>query len=525
MNLPLVFDIATGLIFIFLTLSLLASEIQELITTVLQWRADHLKKSIEVLLTGNSDELGAYQKFVDQLYHDPLIKALNQESKGLLPRFFRGIIRRTGAVYRTATGARNVFGDRQAGPFTGPSYIPSKPFAEALLQKLDLELLTHKVSEFTIRELGRERLAQVEAVLKSLRNSLGDDSLLEAEFNALKQRLDDIRQDFRSNRVSLSKSIDLATEQIQQFIDSTEAYLKDNNHCKDIILGRLPYLKQAISLKKLEPTLTEVLSMVMTQRNDLPAELAEVIAQVRANADTLPPQLKRNLLSLADQAQMKTEGLRDGVRTLEKEVEDWYNRSMDRASGVYRRNAKGVAIVLGILIATATNTDTFLVVDRLTRDTAVRQAIAQSAEQLITTGDRPTRVADLVPTNPALPNALPAGVDVSPLPANASANPQNVAEIQQELSNVRDALDNVLDEIPLPIGWNQRNMQQQFGSGGETAQAAKSVNRLVAVPKAVLGWVITGIAISMGSSFWFDLLGKIVRVRNTGSPTKPSASD
>lgn len=524
MNLPLVFDIAIGLIFIFLTLSLLASEVQELITTVLQWRADHLKKSIEVLLTGSSDEVGAHQKFVDSLYNDPLIKALNQESKGLFPQFFRGIIRRVGALSRSITGARNVFGDRQSGPFTGPSYIPSKPFAEALLQKLDLDLLTHKVSEFTIRELGRERLALVEDILKSLRNSIGDDSLLEVEFNSLKRQLDDIRADFRSNKVSLSKSVDLATDQIKQFIDSTEAYLKDNNHCKDIILGRLPYLKQAVSLKKLEPTLTEVLSMVMNRRNDLPVELAEVVAQVRANADALPPQLKKNLLLLAEQAQMKAEGLRDSVRSLEQEVEAWYDRSMDRASGVYRRNAKGVAIVLGILIATATNTDTFLVVDRLSRDTAVRSAVAQSANHLIESTDRPTRVANVVPVDPTLPPP-PSGIEPSPPAATPSANPQNVEEIQQELSEIRDALDNVLDEIPLPIGWNEQNMRQQFGDWGKSAQVSKPVNLLVAVPKAVLGWVITGIAISMGSSFWFDLLGKVIRVRNTGSPTKPSASD
>ena len=36
MNLPVVFDIAIGLIFIYLILSLLAAEIQELITTILQ---------------------------------------------------------------------------------------------------------------------------------------------------------------------------------------------------------------------------------------------------------------------------------------------------------------------------------------------------------------------------------------------------------------------------------------------------------------------------------------------------------
>jgi hypothetical protein len=39
MNLPVIIDIIIGLVFIYLSLSLLASEIQELIATVLLWRA------------------------------------------------------------------------------------------------------------------------------------------------------------------------------------------------------------------------------------------------------------------------------------------------------------------------------------------------------------------------------------------------------------------------------------------------------------------------------------------------------
>ena len=68
MNLPVVLDIALGLTFIFLVLSLLASEIQEIIGTLLQWRAEHLKQSIEVLLSGNDrDKEKAAQALADAL--------------------------------------------------------------------------------------------------------------------------------------------------------------------------------------------------------------------------------------------------------------------------------------------------------------------------------------------------------------------------------------------------------------------------------------------------------------------------
>ena len=56
MNLPFILDIAIGLIFIYLILSLLASEIQEFLSTVFQWRAKHLKDSIENLLAGSNNE-------------------------------------------------------------------------------------------------------------------------------------------------------------------------------------------------------------------------------------------------------------------------------------------------------------------------------------------------------------------------------------------------------------------------------------------------------------------------------------
>jgi hypothetical protein len=38
------------------------------------------------------------------------------------------------------------------------------------------------------------------------------------------------------------------------------------------------------------------------------------------------------------------------------------------------------------------------------------------------------------------------------------------------------------------------------------------------------GWLVSGIAIAMGAPFWFDLMGKLVNVRNAGSKP-PSSAD
>ena len=40
---------------------------------------------------------------------------------------------------------------------------------------------------------------------------------------------------------------------------------------------------------------------------------------------------------------------------------------------------------------------------------------------------------------------------------------------------------------------------------------------------AIIGILITGLAMSLGASFWFDLLGKFMNVRMTGK-TEPTAT-
>ena len=39
------------------------------------------------------------------------------------------------------------------------------------------------------------------------------------------------------------------------------------------------------------------------------------------------------------------------------------------------------------------------------------------------------------------------------------------------------------------------------------------------------GWFISGIAIAMGAPFWFDLLSKVMNVRNAGKKGKQSSKN
>lgn len=95
-----ILDIAIGLVFVFLLLSLVCSAANELIETILKQRSRNLEKAIKELITDDS--------FVKKLYNHALINGL-----------FRG-------NYEEASKGR--------GPFNKlPSYIPARNFAIALL--------------------------------------------------------------------------------------------------------------------------------------------------------------------------------------------------------------------------------------------------------------------------------------------------------------------------------------------------------------------------------------------------------
>ncbi|HBK64307.1 MAG TPA: hypothetical protein DD000_12495, partial [Cyanobacteria bacterium UBA11166] len=154
MNIPTLVNITISLIFIYLILSLLASEIQELLTTLLQWRAVHLKESIEGLLSGDNqgEDVTKVRQLANQIYENPLIKGLNQEAKGFLATIPRKFSRMIGSMFRL--GKPKIFGKNNSGP----SFMSSQVFASSLLDTLKIPELMRKITALNLRIFLREKL-------------------------------------------------------------------------------------------------------------------------------------------------------------------------------------------------------------------------------------------------------------------------------------------------------------------------------------------------------------------------------
>ncbi len=104
---------------------------------------------------------------------------------------------------------------------------------------------------------------------------------------------------------------------------------------------------------------------------DIPKTLDELMNDVENNPE-LPDSLKQTLSSLSRKAKFKAEDTSKEMSQMETEVENWFNSSMERLSGVYKRNVKGVALIIALAIAIIANVDTIYIVNSLSQDKALQ---------------------------------------------------------------------------------------------------------------------------------------------------------
>lgn len=281
-------------------------------------------------------------------------------------------------------------------------------------------------------------------------------------------------------------------ESFDRYIESFQAEMPEDELCGKA-LRRLKFLKkdifddidQAILLGGLQPNINEVVQTI-DQTSDIYKEIKAAIQDEDSEThqgikkafqtiettaiENLPPSVVQNLAVLAKRAQARVKNTEEGMKALRLEIENTFDSSMERASGVYKRNAKGAAILIGLAIAITANADAIHMISRLSKDSALRDTITNSAGEIV------------------LRNST------------------------VDLDQLRQEADEVLTNISLPIGWGDANLEQQIKWTRQSRTTFPYLKILALIP----GWLLSGIAIAMGAPFWFDLLSKIVNVRNSG---------
>ncbi|MBP0001252.1 MAG: hypothetical protein J7641_20055 [Cyanobacteria bacterium SID2] len=513
MNLPLVVDIAIGLIFIYLILSLLASEIQELITTLFQWRAEHLRRSIQVLLEGGgktrqSDRSEQLSKEVDRLtetlYTHPLINTLNQEAKGKFANLYRGIFNTViGGCYKSASWLyqflNRAFGRKVEpidNPFdkqpSAPSYIPAESFASTVVETFQMSQVGRVV---TLSRLEKFEQRQVSDVLKQIRY-LSDPESRRLANERLRQAVREwniAREDFSKQLTTLQATIDRMEHTFNAYIGYCSEFIQEPENIKKFFIHELQFIKdnyysiteKPAVLTALKPSLNELVDLIQNKPKiyqelenavrDKNSPTYQKFAQIIDSLPDLPAPVQQSLSALSGRIKSQKHDLEEELQDLQNEIERWFDASMTRAQGVYRRNARGIAIAIGFVVAVVTNTDTLFMVDSLSNNQILRDTVTDYAKTQL--------------------------------------------ERDPSLAAVKENVRQELREMSLPLGWSEEIKQQQIPDDVQTFAVPNTQFKFrspMPYLRRAFGWFVTGIAISMGSAFWYDLLKKVVNVKNTG---------
>ncbi|MDQ3651856.1 MAG: hypothetical protein M3458_16595 [Acidobacteriota bacterium] len=170
--------------------------------------------------------------------------------------------------------------------------------------------------------------------------------------------------------------------------------------------------------------------------------------------------IKKAFLIMIDEARGNIDAVRDNV-------EGWFDSSMDRVSGSYKRRMQWIVLGLAFAVTVALNVDTVTIANRLSRDAALRNSLVAQAQVF---AQQPTR-------------------------------PDNTRPPEERL---RETIATV-QGLGLPIGWS-----------GDARLPVEQI------PTRLLGWIVTAFAVSLGAPFWFDTLNKFMVIRSTIKPHEKS---
>src|SRR5262249_58822116 len=178
----------------------------------------------------------------------------------------------------------------------------------------------------------------------------------------------------------------------------------------------------------------------------------------------------------------------DDLVSFKNGISDWYNRSMDRVSGWYKRYAQKWLLGLSLVLAVSCNVDTIHIIQALSSDPKL---LAETLNQAISSAKAGTAQPGGTPSTEPAKTAQP-----SPAPS------EDTTQALSQLVNKANAAMNKLSNVSVPIGWSKAQRQYLCDPGHLFG--------------AFLGWFLTGLAASLGAPFWFDTLQRFVNIRSNG---------
>ncbi len=189
---------------------------------------------------------------------------------------------------------------------------------------------------------------------------------------------------------------------------------------------------------------------------------ADAAVELARTADSVP-------LGLAARMDQVYADVGDDLTHFKAGLESWFDETMAGVESQYKKWATTWLFAAGVVLAVLVNASAVDVAGDLWNDAATREAVVAAAESTTSAGQDATTI--------------------------------------EEVAASTDAL----KELGLPVGWSEPMFDASHDGGWWVSH--------------VVGWLLTGALLMLGAPFWFDLLSRLVSLRNSGRAPEAAARD
>jgi hypothetical protein len=203
--------------------------------------------------------------------------------------------------------------------------------------------------------------------------------------------------------------------------------------------------------------------------------------------------------------------MQDKTKPLDSILANWFDETMDRVTGLYKRIIQRNIFFVGLVVVIAFNVDSVSLFKKLSRDKKARETVVNQAIAFME-GNKDFD---------SILSKRRAIVLLDSIKVNDTANWKKIVEsvLQQESDSLYKEYkekQHVVDSL-LKVDIAQLNNALGIGWQNFSLYDDKKNIYWFGILTMLLGWIITGLAITLGAPFWFDLLKKLIQIRGSGS--------
>jgi hypothetical protein len=460
-------EVAIGIIFVYLLLSLICTALNEGIASLIDKRGKNLVEGIKNLLNDPK-----FTGLAQQVYNHGLIGGISQ--------------------YSSNPNKRTRL----------PSYMSPANFSLALLDILSARgAIAGKYGELLAKAERADD--EYEEALRAAAAVPNDPRLADIVGQA--------EADQKQARTALETVADQAKAAYDQAAQAADAAPTDTDLAKLVVQAKnaadsinaavkmLDARRAAIAsaknpneaelLLKAGTTLKEALAFA----RDFAAQYPDPLGNIQEGLKRLPEgHTKEALLVLVDKTRREVTAVEHQAEAFRQNIEGWFNNAMERVGGWYKRWTQRVLLWLAAFVVIASNADTVMLVERISNDSSLRASLVAAAK-------------DAVTIQPDLKPAVPASEGTTAAPAVQGAEHRGNPDLQMILDTAA--------KLELPIGWSRNPDHPGYFQSPELSlkYAGWAFYKL-------FGLLISILAVSLGAPFWFDTLSKAINLRSAGTP-------